>query len=990
MEYSKNRGSFDPFTISILGFLVVSLSLGALAVIRNSSFDIRQRAQSYSCEQECLMDPSHSGWLPDDCEQLCQQPSPLYRRCRNNACVQTTDSSGTACQQNLECLPLSNGSSCSSNSQCSSNLCLNSICKNPLCPTNCAGGCVANTSDLDSNGNYKCATVTSVCAVSQGYQCNGNNSEYCSEVGNPPSSSIYCVLGCSESGKCITAASCPADCPGGCTDENVCTTAYCSSNRLNDCASKNQSCVKNFVGGFCTNKLTNGTACTDGSDCTSGFCESASGTANKTCVPPEAVAIPPIDTAKSTDLTESECRELSGCFVPGSVVDTCVFNGAANGGLQCCQGTFKPNGQYCSGADKNCQVEGTKQCLGGDIAICTSGFWRIYQSCQSGGSCSTFEGEPKCYLDSSFNYYCPSQGWQCINAATTNYSGYCPVLNQPPVSYSECDQGCAQGQCVHACDTTKCPKGCYSNGICIPTCNEATELECQNKGMYCVATISGGRCDTEAPACTTSGWKCLNDNISQYCSSSGTSYVKDCDAYGEQAFGTDLSCLTSTGICQLAATCPAKCIKGCYSDNSCKSYLDPVFAATCIPPLVAKASRTGGVCVSPEIQPLVSTSKCCTVNSSGIFTTVDEASLCQILGGTPGACEFEGCVNNPDSDVLDCSNQPIGQSCSCTGTGRPENSSSEDSMSSMTVGDDERVIGEDGICYQCQCNNWFGFHDEYNALHLNQSCPQRILSPIVTSSPAVDQQIAATLKYLQDLGIILNLSPAAYEDQATLLHQLLSLEASIKLIPQHLLSTSLEEIVLFGQATVNPAGWVQFGFSYQNGISLLGDDIDCKFDTGSLSFNTNPNLDCSSYLPVKSFTNELAHSMETKVIIKSTQCKNIHCTFQEAMANALINDVVIFDENGILDLQATQNAGGSASICVNASTSESEKRISECISDAVSVYVLNPDLAKDYPNTYEVMKTAFDGTEYEVVNGEVKKIVAEPGLTPDDTDPFDE
>jgi len=104
------------------------------------------------------------------------------------------------------------------------------------------------------------------------------------------------------------------------------------------------------------------------------------------------------------------------------------------------------------------------------------------------------------------------------------------------------------------------------------------------------------------------------------------------------------------------------------------------------------------------------------------------------------------------------------------------------------------------------------------------------------------------------------------------------------------------------------------------------------------------------------------------------------------IASSWIEDGIIVDENEVVNEQATQETGGSAEICY----SKSGKQLNECISDAVTVYVLNPDLAKKYPNTYEVMKAAFDGTEYEVVNGEVKKIVAEPGLTPSDTDPFDE
>src|SRR3989344_3208964 len=211
---NSRRGSTDPFSLTILGFLIVSLSLGALAVIRNSSFDIRQRAQTYSsCEQQCMI--KNPGWSPDDCEQFCQSQSqpksstpptlpicPDY--CENNCIADVITANNT-----YACLPY-----------CTALL------------NSCQYGC-----DPNATGGQCKLSPQNVCTASQIYRCNGSTSEYCAVSGQPPVSAISCPLGC-VNGKCIISPVCPNECTNGCYSDNTCKPSnqpICPDQCANEC-----------------------------------------------------------------------------------------------------------------------------------------------------------------------------------------------------------------------------------------------------------------------------------------------------------------------------------------------------------------------------------------------------------------------------------------------------------------------------------------------------------------------------------------------------------------------------------------------------------------------------------------------------------------------------------------------------------------------------------------------------------------------------------
>src|SRR3989344_1389285 len=224
---SKNRGSADPFSLTILGFLVISFVVGTMAVL-NNRFDIRQRAQTYpDCTQgvsSCLGkyngDSCTSGGSTGSCVLgggvcTCNLPqsSPTYD-CRS-------DFEGQCVPSNYTCNPgttITQASGCSGSQKCvpKTSTCHLPTDTPPSCPTSCLNGCI-----ITENNTTECLPFCHP-QLSCPYGC------------NPTISGGVCKAGC------------PSKCSNGCAGGTQVCNAYCSIS----CA-VGQECLGTSEGGTC-------------------------------------------------------------------------------------------------------------------------------------------------------------------------------------------------------------------------------------------------------------------------------------------------------------------------------------------------------------------------------------------------------------------------------------------------------------------------------------------------------------------------------------------------------------------------------------------------------------------------------------------------------------------------------------------------------------------------------------------------------------------
>ena len=348
---NPRRGAIDPFSLTFLGFLVVSLTLGVITVFRNSSFDIRQRAQTYPpyrcTENQCVTcNYGETGCEYENlsaCSAECKSPPPPPPSCvgQNSACIPTVDNccSGFSCSQNQNgthsCLaPVECPERCRNQNGCYANTPGTCI---PYCKAECdsVGGCSSMSS---LGGVCKQTPETNLCQTSQTYRCNGNTSEYCAAAGLTPVVSVSCEFGCAESGKCKLATTCPAECSGNCNSDNTCKIApVCTC--PNGCIEQNGALICADSGiGVGGGQLPDGAACKptlQGTDCASGVCNNDPATVKWIC----GELPTPIESSSPVQPTYTgECRYGAWPpFVPGC--DECDYGYFWDGIRSFCKST---------------------------------------------------------------------------------------------------------------------------------------------------------------------------------------------------------------------------------------------------------------------------------------------------------------------------------------------------------------------------------------------------------------------------------------------------------------------------------------------------------------------------------------------------------------------------------------------------------------------------------------------------------------------------
>ncbi|MGZ3451015.1 MAG: Kelch repeat-containing protein [Polyangiales bacterium] len=237
--------------------------------------------------------------------------------CASGSCTVDTDcATGRYCNGSGACvLKLSNGVACTAGSNCSSNHCVDGVC----CDTGCTGSCQAcdvigklgTCSNVDSGAPHatrSCAPYAAcklgACNVGCTTAADCTTGSYCSAskcvgpkaLGQPCGTGAECSSTFCADGVCCS-SSCTADCgscavaglEGTCSPKPAaatCGTSGCSGSKtitIGHCSGTTTACVPGASTPcpgslICADSTTCKTSCTVDGDCTTGACDTSSGT----------------------------------------------------------------------------------------------------------------------------------------------------------------------------------------------------------------------------------------------------------------------------------------------------------------------------------------------------------------------------------------------------------------------------------------------------------------------------------------------------------------------------------------------------------------------------------------------------------------------------------------------------------------------------------------------------------------------------------------
>jgi cysteine-rich repeat protein len=592
------------------------------------------------------LDQCHVAGTCDPITGTCSNPSQADGTPCNDSSLCT---SGDACQAGV-CA--GTAVTCNASDQChAAGTCNPStgVCSNPNKPngTACDDGSLCTTGDSCQAG--VCAGTAVTC----------NPSDQCHAAGTCDPSTGTCSNPAKPDGSACSDGN-------SCTQTDTCQAGACTGTNPVVCNAQDQCHVAgtcNPSTGVCSNpNKPNGTACDDGSLCTTadscqnGTCGGTAVTCNAqdqchqagTCDPATGTCSNPAKPDGSTcndgnPCTQSDTCQAGACTGSNPVVcnalDQCHVAGTCDPSTGACSNPAKPDGSACSDGNSCTQTD----------------------SCQAGACTGT---NP---------VVCNAQD-QCHVAGTCNPStGVCSNPNKP--NGTTCDDGslcttgdsCQNGSCSGTAVTCNPSDQCHAAGTCDPSTGT-----CSNPAKPDGSTCSDGNSCTQSDTCQ--GGTCIGSdpitcNALDQCHVAGS-----CDpitgtcSNPTQSDGTpcnDNSACTSGDSCQAgvcagtAVTCNAS--DQCHAAGTC----DP-FTGTCSNPPKPNGSACsdGNACT---------TSDSCQNGSCGGFAVICLASdQCHIAGlCDPGS----GACSNPVapdgsacSDGNACTQSDSCQAGICTGS----------------------------------------------------------------------------------------------------------------------------------------------------------------------------------------------------------------------------------------------------------------------------------------------------------------------------------
>ena len=394
---------------------------------------------------------------------------------------------------------LSNGSPCTSDTQCANSHCADGVCCDGKCDGQCqscneknsVGKCIAVQGD--PRGQRLACGGTAPCKG----QCDGNNVIACTF---PNSSTVCSQASCTsgtltQSSSCDGAGNCPAAKVGPCAS-NLCTTD--GKGCAPSCSGTPCATGSYCDGTSCVPKKTSG-ACASGTECVTGYC------ADGVCC--------------NTPCTE-QCK---ACNLSGSS-GTCtrLSSGAPAANHTACTGSSPCVGS-CNTTSDSCVYPGASQTCGA-AASCSADLTTVNssvcdgkgacsptpQNCGSTGYCNNASCTPKLNSGScTSNVQCVSgncSNGTCCGSGQTGCSGTCVDLTTNTLNCGTCGRSCS-GQ---ACCAGTCADLNNSNSNC-GTCGHSCGSQICMSAICCdsIYTACGGGCCDTNHTCSGSTCSCL-------------------------------------------------------------------------------------------------------------------------------------------------------------------------------------------------------------------------------------------------------------------------------------------------------------------------------------------------------------------------------------------------------------------------------------------------------------------------------------------------
>ncbi len=664
------------------------------------------------------------GGVTEECYTSCVNAS----HCNANyTCI------GNECIPNEQDLP--NGAACDANDVCQSGHCANGFC----CPSgeccDVAASCSDSLCDTSAcNVLHQCVYSPLVCGAQDdefGDTCTGDNR--CDGQGNCAVTD-ECVGAYAGNGSftCVT-DSVTENCHTSCANFTQCNEGYnCEDNE----------CVST------AGQIPNGGACSQPTDCLSGYCEGGF------CCPAGECCSTPTDCDNSLCVMrycdgnhQCDYYDFVPCGVPDNVDgDTCADGSLCDGAGSCvvvetCDGEFAATGDYVCGPGAISE-ECYSTCTSADE--CNDGFY-----C-TGGSCvdKLANGEGTCTSnnDCESGYCTPSTGICCAG-------GWCCNDNTQCAPY-ECDMG--DFSCLLSCDPgtgdddALCPADFHcDNGACYEDlangeglCNEASDCD----SGYCHTTngicCDGGECCQDDDQCN--GFSCQVDfTCAQDCSPSaveldtlcadefhceGDNCVDDIpdgyDGCDEASDCVSNNCTPATGVCcsDTGADCcnsPSQCPDG----NECTTdYCSATFHCYSVDKSDGVSCSDGDYCNGAETcqsgnceagtAPCGAASTACMdegcdeINDECTYTPINEGGTCSeslfCLGDVQKICNSNGICVDPGTGTIPCTGS-TGNSCTEYSCDEENDECDEDPRPNGSDCDDGNVCTGENTCQEGIC-----------------------------------------------------------------------------------------------------------------------------------------------------------------------------------------------------------------------------------------------------------------------------------------------
>ncbi|MGE3669079.1 MAG: DNRLRE domain-containing protein [Polyangiaceae bacterium] len=621
---------------------------------------------------------------PDnECTHTCNGAGACGTGCNNDTdCASTHWCSGNVCT-----LKGAVGDTCSANNQCANGQCVDQrCCSTSSCPTcqacranitvgsdgtcanidpftdpfnecspgSCNGGaCTTScTSDSQCNADHYCSS-------SSGGTCQPDKAagSVCSGDTIDATGAHQCATGNCVDGRCCT-SSCTTPCRSCANTSGTCTTVVSNQDDPGTCSGA----VTCNAGGQCL--PTNGSTCTQDSQCSSGQCEDGF-CCNADC----------------GDSNPGDCR---ACNVVGSQ-GTC--SAVPAGSVTCRASTGVCDvAEQCDGASMNCPAnafDSTTQCR---AASCSAGTETLAATCNgTGANCPTIQtnacapyvcGATACQTNCTSDAQCTSTNWCNGTSCVSKFTNGTACTEARQCSSNLCVDGvccnaACNGQC-EACDVTG------SVGTCSPVSGapHGARTACAGDGSVCngqcdganrtACGFAGGTTQCRAPQCNNG-----QSVIEAFCDGVGncpSQQQQTCDPYRCSATVCLTTCTTDTQCqtgfrCDAGACVPAKTNgETCGGDTECAS-------GFCVDGFCCNAP-CNGQCEACSVSGSEGT--CTEVTGAPVGTRpscADDGSVC---GGTCNGVQRAACAYPGGAEecrAADCMSGTATLSATCDGAG---------------------------------------------------------------------------------------------------------------------------------------------------------------------------------------------------------------------------------------------------------------------------------------------------------------------------------